>query len=946
MLIEASAGTGKTQALSERLIALLKRGVRPQEIVALTFSRAAAGEIFERFVSLLAERSEATLLRQVIASQHLSQIGTLDSFLMRIVRAFPLELGLVGDLELMDDYRAGIDRNRVGFSILHRSDEQLKRRFVEAFMLAMNHENVRSFVDCYRKFVADWHERCVALPVPSAWGDAAAIWGRVPAFATVTSRELSAAADALAGLEVSSAWNDFVQWVRDFRGSFAGIKGIAKKLFEMDDPFAGDTLEFDFGRGAAAHRAFFGEDAAKIRSALLCVCGFVVRKQLELARGIHALIVEFEKEYDAKVRKQGRLVFADVPRLIAALDEASRLNLEYRLDCRIRAWALDEFQDTSREQWKALSNLIEESKADDGRSVFIVGDCKQAIYGWRNGDVSIFRRERGSGHYVLGELKKSYRFGPDVTAAVNRIFASGLLQQDFPAWQCPVHETAKPDLPGFVQTVESPGDGTEDFVQPLYNALSAVDPVGRGISAAVLVRSNGFGELLAAQLRARGLANVVWEGESAILDTPALSGFLDLVQLADHPGDRLAYRHFQMTPLAAAKYPNGVPDAAAISREMATSFTTRGLVRTFRELRDKLPADPAAAWSAFTEERFTDMLRAAAEFELSREPGTRLSDFAGFLQAKKKRCLAKPGEIRIMTIHRSKGLSFDYVALPLYEPRGLNAEPDGPLFGDGWILPDPGAKVAKAVGGLEAAYRLRKDRAEQESLCAYYVAMTRARQAMTIVLHPKPKGGSALRFSDFVRQAIPEPIGRPDWYRDFKVKREGAVDEDAAMVPPKRAPRETVRRRLPSLGFATGQSAGDLFVRESARRSAMERGTAVHREYEQVEFNEQLPRPEGFVALWRERPFEVFADGNWISGCIDRVVFFRKDGALHADVVDFKTNRPRRGEAAADFAARMRAAYASQLAAYRRAVVALTGIADENVTTRLLLVNDGTEVLV
>ena len=112
VLIEASAGTGKTQALAERLIALVKGGLEPHEIVALTFSRAAAGEIFERFVSLLAGRagddpSCVVLLRKVIASQHLSQIGTLDSFLMRIARSFPLELGLDVGVEIMDEYRAG-----------------------------------------------------------------------------------------------------------------------------------------------------------------------------------------------------------------------------------------------------------------------------------------------------------------------------------------------------------------------------------------------------------------------------------------------------------------------------------------------------------------------------------------------------------------------------------------------------------------------------------------------------------------------------------------------------------------------------------------------------------------------------------------------------------------------------------------------------------------------
>ena len=152
LLIEASAGTGKTQALAERLIELVRAGLKPQEIVALTFSRAAAGEIFERFVSLLADRAaaspaDASLLREVISTQHLSLIGTLDSFLMRIVRSFPLELGLGGDLEIMDDFAAGEERARASFAILRRTDASTKRTCTEALALAMNGENVRSFVD-------------------------------------------------------------------------------------------------------------------------------------------------------------------------------------------------------------------------------------------------------------------------------------------------------------------------------------------------------------------------------------------------------------------------------------------------------------------------------------------------------------------------------------------------------------------------------------------------------------------------------------------------------------------------------------------------------------------------------------------------------------------------------------------------------------------------------
>ena len=944
-LIEASAGTGKTQALAERLIALLKEGVEPQEIVALTFSRAAAGEIFERFVTLLAKRGESDLLRKVIATQHLSQIGTLDSFLMKIVRAFPLELGLNGEIEMLDDFEEKSERAKISFSILRRTDAKIKKNFVAAFALAMNHEDVRSFVDSYRDFIGDWHEKVAAMPSESAWGDPTPIWGGPKAFTGITEKELAAAADAIAGLEPAKQWTECAEWVRNFRGSFSGVKGIAKKLLELDGVFEGATVEFSFNR---KQYAYGGDEATAIRTALMCVFGYVVRMKLELAKGVYTLISAFEKEYDAKVRRKGRLVFADIPRLIAELDESDRLALEYRMDARIRAWALDEFQDTSREQWKALWNLIDEAKQSDEKSLFVVGDTKQAIYGWRNGDVSIFEKEHDSGAYALGELVKTYRSGPAIVEAVNKVFAGGRLCADYPAWKCPEHETAKPEMTSFVQTVEAGGPYMDDFVEPVFNALKAADPVRRGKTAAVLVRNNTFGQLLCDELKRRGIKDVVWEGEKNVLGTTALAGFLDLVQLAGHPGDMLTYRHFLKTPLSSL-----IPcaDPSSLSREMAQAFTERGLVRVFRELRAKLPADPEEAWSRYTEERYTDMLKAAAEFEIGMKAGTRLTDFPGYLASRTKRELAEEGKIRIMTIHRSKGLGFDYVVLPLYEHDALTKEQRGPLVGDDWILPDPGAKVAKAVGGLEQAYTLRKDRAEQEALCTYYVAMTRAKEAMTIILHPQPKGAATgVRMSDYVREGIGSEaeIGDRGWFDEVVVESgSGTKEFENSIVQPstsnlqpshQRGLRVTVRKRLPSKGFVEGQSAGELFAPKGNRKSAMDRGTEIHAQYEQLEWFEGAEKPEGFVELWRERPFEVFDDGEWISGRFDRVVFYRRPGTsqlspnscpttqlLYAEVQDIKTGRPKPDSF-----------YEPQLAAYRRAVHLLTGIPSERITSRIL----------
>ena len=764
VLIAASAGTGKTQALAERLIALVKGGLEPHEIVALTFSRAAAGEIFERFVSLLAERAKgdpscAALLRKVIATQHLSQIGTLDSFLMRIVRSFPLELGLDGGVEIMDDYRAGQELARTSFSILRRTDASARRAFTDAFSLAMNGEDVRSFIGSYRDFVKKWQSLVRANQSERAWGDASSIWGESPTWAATDEKELSRLADDLVGICDSSSWLEFVEWVRNFRGSFDGLKGFAKKFFEMDDFLSGATIDVSFNRKAYS---FGGAQARAVRAAIIGVCGFVVRRRLEFARGVYRLISEYEKDYDAKVRGKGLLVFDDVPRLVASLPDDVRLALEYRLDAKIRAWALDEFQDTSREQWAALSPLVEEAKTSDGeKSVFIVGDRKQAIYGWRNGDVGIFSREAADEEaYDKRKLNETHRSSPAVVEAVNRVFVRGRLRGEFPGWEADEHVSAKPKMPGFVQAVVAASPKFDDYLEPVFNALAAVDPVKRSIAAAVLVRSNATGEKIAAYLKLKGMGGVVWEGESAILDTPALQGFVDLVKLADHPGYQQAYNHFASTPLAAALYPDGVPLAAEVSQFAAQSFTAKGLVRTFRDLRARLPENPAEAWSEFTEARFTDMLRAAAEFELGLEPGTRLSDFAEFLAAKKKRNLAEPGKIKIMTIHRSKGLGFDYVVLPLYSS-------DGALVADGWVLPDPGTKVSKILPGLSDARAARQERVEEESLCTYYVAMTRAKNAMTIVCRPPAKSGSSIYISDFVREALPDPVGDPKWYEKF-----------------------------------------------------------------------------------------------------------------------------------------------------------------------------------
>ena len=914
LLYEASAGTGKTFKLVEHMVGKLAEG-EPRELVALTFSRAAAGEIFARFVRRLAKDCDgsaeaAERLRKVISTQHLSLIGTLDSFLMRFAEMFPLELGLTGEVSVLEDYSRAGEAARVSLALLRKSDRETKRRFAGAFALAMNREASCQFLEVYAKLITEWHELYLdlggfALPadLPSA-----------------TRAELNAAADAVRGYapEIAEA-------VTAFDGHFSKIATPLKNLLSIDDFRERAVIEFNINR---RKRTFAAEEAAGLKRCIETIYAYVIGRKADTLAGINLLVQAFEEEYGRKVRSSGRLTFSDVPRLVATLDASARLALEYRLDARIRHWALDEFQDTSHGQWNAIANLVDEAaQSQDGKSVFIVGDRKQAIYGWRSGDVAIFAGEKAkTGVYDILTLNESWRYLPSITEAVNRVFV-GVVPRHYPDWECPTHVSHDRSRPGFYHQVEVAGGKPDDFVEPLANELLAIRPWERGKTAAILVRSNTFGELLGTELRARGV-RAVWEGDSAVLDSPVLRAFVALVKLAEHPGDELAYNHIRATPLKEA-----LPDATAaeLSRLLLADFTVKGLARAFEEIRERIPA---SAWDRFTETRFADMLRAAARFEEALEPGTRLSQFETYLESERRRDLASSDSVKIMTIHRSKGLGFDYVLVPLYEHEGIDGASDDPIVGDGWVLPNPGERTALMTPALKDAYLRMRERETYESLCVYYVAMTRAKEALTVFLPPPPKGATkTTKFSALVREAeLADEIGDREWYLKSVDAGKGKTPDTAAAealpTRPARAKRETVSRRLPSLSFHKGQSAGTLFA-GGGRKLAAARGTEIHKEYEQVEFNDWIRRPEGFTELWRERAFEIFADGVWTSGQFDRVVFCGDSAVIQ----DYKTGRNVNPEH-----------YRGQLAAYRKALSRLTGLPESSIRCELLLTETKTVV--
>src|SRR5690606_12112077 len=204
----------------------------------------------------------------------------------------------------------------------------------------------------------------------------------------------------------------------------------------------------------------------------------------------------------------------------------TRLQLDYRMDARFDHWMFDEFQDTSFPQWQILENLVDEVMQDDSgcRSFFYVGDIKQAIYTWREGDPRLFSyvadryKSLPHGGVVPRELNDSWRSGPAVIEMVNRVCGdrpvmTGLFPEAAPEWirWWREHRSARPERRG--QAALLLADDETGRREATLRVLQAIDPIGRGLTCAVLVRTNSTGAELADYLRREGGLPAVAEAD-------------------------------------------------------------------------------------------------------------------------------------------------------------------------------------------------------------------------------------------------------------------------------------------------------------------------------------------------------------------------------------------------------------------------------------------------
>ena len=766
----ASAGSGKTYSLTNRFIALASI-CDPLSVCALTFTRAAAGEFIDGILTKLARASKdgvfakdlgaqisaitggavlskedfLRILKDIVRVAPRLSLSTIDAFEARFVGAFASELGIVGDIKIMDDFENARARKFVLNALLAEMSSDTKKlsRFAELVNIASlgrTQKNAFEKMDGYLKI-----SRRLFLEFPRAerWGNGSKFASRAK-FAKWEPDKYEA---MLAAFKEEAERARFpkkaMQLYTFLKNSRLGKIYKGSKLTDNLWCFlrrGGHLGDFDFGAWKLPSGA-----AETAGSMLAMLFGASLSSAFESAKAVGEISREYEKLYRREIRLRGSLAFDDLSALISDANFGMERELvEYRLDSRFNHWLVDEFQDTSRAQWAVMENLVGELIFDGehGRTFYYVGDPKQSIYAWRGGAPELFDEifQKYKGLIRDGEkLNVSRRSVEPVIDAVNALFGTEALSafnsdaanRWLSGWTKHLsHESLGAD--GCAALVRC---GDDDRIEKVHALLSQIfkGSGGKALSCAVLVQTNSEVENFSVGLRELFKAehsdvSVSGDADCAIAeDNMAVPAVLKLLQAAAHPGDSASEAYVLMTPLSVLAADENWRDGVLhkISYGGFEAFV-RGVLKLLESGENGI--------DAFSKFRLSQLADAAAKFA---DRGG-VDEFIAFVKTYKVREVSGASQVKVMTIHKSKGLDFEVVVLAqLGNVRGhdgsLRLRMIDALDGGKVVVNMPAEPICRMDKNLNAEFEKMLSDDALSQICKFYVAATRAKKALYLV---------------------------------------------------------------------------------------------------------------------------------------------------------------------------------------------------------------------
>ncbi|BAW47881.1 recombination protein RecB [Helicobacter pylori] len=443
MALKASAGSGKTFALSVRFLALLFKGANPSEILTLTFTKKATAEMKERILDYLKilqkenlenekekEKSQNILKEleekyrlnpsfvqnstQEIYQRFLNaeiRISTIDAFFQSILRKFCWFVGLSANFEVNEDTKA--------------HQQQLN----ESFLSALNNKQLKEL----SVFIAQ------CLSYDSYTSDSVLerlrfLRNKLYLFDPNKKEPIF---DEEGFLEKLRSLNQQIQSVET-------ASNEAKKAIKCDDfrGFLNSSLTWLEKKSEYRYFKKFKDEIPTLESECEEIENDLKRYYEAKESALFKKFPKFIQLYDKATSKIQALDFDAIKDKVHALlngyEEMPAEFFYFRLDSKIAHILIDEFQDTSLNDYKILAPFIDEIKAGIGqakwhRSVFFVGDVKQSIYGFRGSFSSLF--ESVSKDFYHDNLQFNHRSSPLIINYVNTIFKKAYQNSPTAYWE-------------------------------------------------------------------------------------------------------------------------------------------------------------------------------------------------------------------------------------------------------------------------------------------------------------------------------------------------------------------------------------------------------------------------------------------------------------------------------------------------------------------------------
>jgi ATP-dependent helicase/nuclease subunit A len=837
--LSASAGTGKTHVLTARVFRLLLNGVRPENILCLTFTKAGAAEMADRVNERLAlwvqmpdsalfadlealgedggpearERARRLFAEVLESTGGGLRIQTIHSFCQQLLASFPLEAGLVPGFRPLDDREQGALARQTLADLVIEAEARGDMALIGA-MQALSLRLGEGGAEAFLLRCARAHDALAMLP-PDLEGWAAAML-HLPE-GDIDAHVLAQCGDDVFDME-TLAWiaDANAQWgtgralercerIAHWRAMDAGARAAA--LGDLHGVWARSDGELlSTGKGWAPQVDGYADRIARLHGHCAELLGLKVRA-LYAAQLAQALLAgrAYAAAYALAKRLAGAVDFDDlIARAVALLREEGMGEwIRYKLDQRIDHILVDEAQDTNGSQWDIVEALTGEFFAGEGargdiaRTLFTVGDFKQAIFGFQGTSPQAFERARQR-FRVFAEfadkrfhdlsLDRSFRSTPAVLEVVDQTFAV-LTGERLGLTEQAVHHISANRFPGEVELwkpvvsgAAGGAEGEEDWAADQERVLATriaqqikawIDgglmlqskgrPIGPGDIMILVRRRSELARLIVARLYEEGVA--VAGIDRLRLNAPlAVQDLLAALRFAVQPEDELNLANLLVSPLIGWTQDElmarllgrkgGLWRHLQATLEPATLEPLRALLAradftTPYSYLEELLSGPVDGRRKLihrlgiqARDPIEELLNAALAFESDDRPSLqRFIDWFDRGDVEIVRDAAAQGNaVRLLTVHGAKGLQAPVVILAdaAIDPDAGNRSDQLGLEGVPILSPrkaEVGGEIAALVE--DAA---RADREEHWRLL--YVALTRAEERLVVAgsLGPRAQG--------------------------------------------------------------------------------------------------------------------------------------------------------------------------------------------------------------